>query len=442
MPFHFNIKPSFDTGILGSLNLGGGTPRNKFTFANKAKPPVSIPDDPSATSPARDEFISSQTSDRFTTPSGAEVGAGGDLISGPPAKTTADAAFETYLASLKPSGELIKARENLASFDTRAALDRERALESGETLGFATGETARVTRQNAILRGGAAASVSALSDLEARRGTISKARFDFEKGKIDQARSDTRFQTEQDRLNAPDPFTLSPGQTRFDPETGKPIASLPPTPKGGTETAPGELSFFGEMVLNNPTLLETLTPSARGDVLKEIAESGGKFSTQGQQATLTLLDEAMKSATELANHKGLKAAVAIPSARNIIPGSPGREFRALADTLISQVTLPNLEFMRGLGHMSNREFGTIKKASTFLAAASENNYRDTSEERVAQEIADIQNALQSTLNSLQAISSNSAGDRVEVISPDGTPGDVSQASLEEALAAGYKILEN
>lgn len=408
--------------------------------------------DPAATSPEKDKFVARtaettapQTPPTFQTPSGATVGAGGNLISGPaqtpiqnemnqfisqfgteatpenvaefnkrftterfggttptdigaPVKSPADTAFASYLASLQPSESLTKASESLRGFDVQAQLDRERALETGETLGFATGEAARVARQNAILRGGAAASVEAQVALDANRQNISKARYDFEQKKIDDLRAAES-----------EGFTLSPGQTRFEGE--KAIASLPAIPRVTDiptgQDIPGEipeLSAFGEMVLNNPTLLESLTPSESGDVLREIAETGGKFSTTGQQATISLLDDAMASAKELSEHPGLKAAVAIPSARNILPGSPGREFRTLAETLISRVTLPNLEFMRGLGHMSNREFGTIKEASTVLAKAAENKYRDITEDRVATEIQNITDALQTTLNEMEKIS--------------------------------------
>ena len=162
------------------------------------------------------------------TPSEAVVDAQGNLISGPaetPSKI--DTALETYLKSLTASPELTTATKRLGEMDTQAQLDYEKALEMGDTLGFARGEAGLTARQNAILRGGQAATVEAYAALDAQKGKISKARYEYEKSKLDENK----------------PFELSPGQERYEynPQTGEyeKIASVPKDEKETITTVDG-----------------------------------------------------------------------------------------------------------------------------------------------------------------------------------------------------------
>jgi len=153
----------------------------------------------------------------FATPSGARVGADGQLLShGPasgatvqPERSPADIAFESYLKSLQPSDEETSARKYLNQLLTQSSLDQERALNMGETLGFATGEAGRVGRQNQIAIDAASRGLDALTGYSRQRQEAEKARLDYEQGKLKQ---ETR-----------PGFGLSPGQERweYDPKTGQ-----------------------------------------------------------------------------------------------------------------------------------------------------------------------------------------------------------------------------
>lgn len=226
--------------------------------------------DPSATNPEKNRFISN-ASQNFETPSGATVSGGGELVSGPPQASSADRAFESYLQSLRPSEELAGATKRLGAMDTQAALDYEKALQSGETLGFARGEAGLTARQNAILRAGQAGTVSALTGLEERRGDIAKARFDYEQGKIQERK----------------PFELSPGQERYEynPETGEyeqiaSVAPKPTTPKGITRS--GGLTYTPTDAAEDSQALEAsrgpdgyVDPSIYLQLYNEWIASGG-----------------------------------------------------------------------------------------------------------------------------------------------------------------------
>lgn len=145
-----------------------------------------------------------------------QVDAQGNIISGLPGTPTEppskiDVALESYLKDLAPSPELTTAKERLGEMKTQAALDYEKALEMGDTLGFARGEAGLTARQNAILRAGQAATVQAYTALDAQRGKISKARYEYEKGKLDEIKEAQKIEK------------FLPGQQgwRLDPITGE-----------------------------------------------------------------------------------------------------------------------------------------------------------------------------------------------------------------------------
>jgi hypothetical protein len=179
----------------------------------------------------------------------------------PDTKTAADTAYESYLKSLESSPEETDATKYLNTLTTQGRLDYEKALQTGETLGFATGEAGNVARTNAILRDSAANNVLALERLRENRGTMSKARYDYEKSKLDKIDKDLAAQKKAEEKSF---FELSPGQTRneYDPVTGKSrqIASLPATPKAvaspkGT-TRSGGLEYTPEAAAEDTQELE------------------------------------------------------------------------------------------------------------------------------------------------------------------------------------------
>lgn len=157
------------------------------------------------------------------TQSGAVVDAQGNLVSGGTGTTpgvTQESPEDRYLRSLTKSDESVSAERRLNEMDTQAKLDYENALEKGDTLGFARGEAGLTARQNAILRGGQAASVSAYAALDANRERIGEARYKYEQDRLDREAG----QNPQ--------FGLSQGQERFgfNSETGQyeSIASVAP----------------------------------------------------------------------------------------------------------------------------------------------------------------------------------------------------------------------
>ncbi len=171
---------------------------------------------PTASAPS--SMTSSMTSSSSSTSGSGGVGGGGTGGGAPAmgpmggAVSAADKAFEDYLKSLTETDEEKEAKKYLDTLNVDANLANERALNSGETMGFAGGEAQRVNRNNDIRIAGAAARVEALA---ARRGvmtTAQKARLDYEQGKIKSASEGA--------------FELSAGQSRFNRD-GSVVASMP-----------------------------------------------------------------------------------------------------------------------------------------------------------------------------------------------------------------------
>ncbi len=179
------------------------------------------------------------TSNGVTTPSGAVVDqTTGALVSGPPNGTAAvggdpsadyKAALDAYMAILMPSSAENDATSYLNNLILQSKRDQETALNRGETLGFATGEAARVNRENQF---GIEAASNAVNALTAKRTGLvdaNKARLDFVKSILDQ----------KGKVDTPSDFSLSPGEERYtyDSKTGefKKVASAPRAPEKGTE---------------------------------------------------------------------------------------------------------------------------------------------------------------------------------------------------------------
>jgi len=146
-----------------------------------------------------------------------------------PVQSAGDIAMEKYYQSLMPSAEQTAATNYYNDLFTKSQLANEKALNSGDTLGFAAGEAQRVGRNFDIKLGGASRNVQAQAALAANRSTAAKARYEYEQDKIqtatEQSRYDTQqsqYQTQQESLSNPD-LKLSAGQSNwsFNPETGR-----------------------------------------------------------------------------------------------------------------------------------------------------------------------------------------------------------------------------
>lgn len=163
--------------------------------------------------------------------SGTTTPGGGDTTgAGTPTTTTTpkaqDPNFQAYLDSLNETDEEKSAREYVSRLLTDSKSAYEKAIQSGETMGFAQGEGARVKRANDMTIDAAAGAYDVLKTGAERKRSVAKLRYDFanEQKKAEEA--------------ATKPFELSEGQTRYqyNPETKsyEVIAAKPKTYKPTT----------------------------------------------------------------------------------------------------------------------------------------------------------------------------------------------------------------
>src|SRR3990167_5868368 len=198
-------------------------------------------------------------------------------------------------------------------------------------------------------------------------------------------------QMEAQMPKRPEPFTMSPGATRYGPD-GKPIATAPTAPPQPPAPAPfslqpGGVRFDpqGQRVASVPPLPQKpeaqpkpppgYRPSAAGD-LEAIPGGPADMKLKGQfnqdtgilQASTSGLDRLGAEANSLLKHPGLSKSTGlmsvVPGVGGLasIPGTDAANFKARLDTLKSQVGFSVLQEMRNnsktggaLGQVSDRE---------------------------------------------------------------------------------------
>lgn len=104
-------------------------------------------------------------------------------------------AFNAYIQSLTPSADETTARDNLNKLMTQDRLDYEKALNSGDTLGYATGLAGQQARTAGIMEGGASSALDAITGQRTATSDAQKARVDFEKSLIPSTPDSKPFQS-------------------------------------------------------------------------------------------------------------------------------------------------------------------------------------------------------------------------------------------------------
>ena len=160
------------------------------------------------------------------------------------------------------------------------------------------------------------------------------------------------------------------------------------------------MTALADMVLRNPDLLQGLPPTSRRDVLTTIAASGGDMPNRRRETLKQVLSGANETIRKLETLPGFESAVGTPGASSFfglrsepLPGSEAADYVRYLDTLKSQLTLPKLELMRGLGAMSDREFKTVSDAVSALD-------RRMSEKQFKVELQNIKNGMAGALSTL------------------------------------------
>lgn len=156
---------------------------------------------------------------------------------------------------------------------------------------------------------------------------------------------------------------------------------------GGGATSNDDVDALATMIETNPDLLQRLNPTARTKVMARIAtRGGGRMRNERADSMRNMLDTATDTVRRLRGDdaqgnkgqggKGFSAAVGRKDMSSLfgwldepIAGTEAAGYAATVDALRSQLTLPELQKMRGMGALSDREFKTLAAGATTLSRA-------------------------------------------------------------------------
>ncbi len=102
------------------------------------------------------------------------------------------------------------------------------------------------------------------------------------------------------------------------------------------------------------------------EIQKLNSENGTGANNTVNDKNLQNVNDALEAVNGLVTDPGLGKAVGLSSLFNFIPGSKAADFTAKLDRVKSLITLPQLEKLKGLGAMSDREFKTLSDAAAAL----------------------------------------------------------------------------
>lgn len=139
---------------------------------------------------------------------------------------------------------------------------------------------------------------------------------------------------------------------------------------------------FALMVAKQPDLVSSLSPTERAKVLKYIASNqSGEFQSAKDQTSISMIDEALQTIQTLKTGKGMRGAIGAPSLSE--PGSFGRLIPGMGGSLPgsnpagyeedlkklkSQLTLPRMDYLRGMGHASDADVRMLTESASSLGS--------------------------------------------------------------------------
>ncbi len=346
-PFSIGSNPVPDlNGILGKKNIFGDT--RPTTPANLVSPtggtaPIATPP-PAKTSYVNNVASQQNQPQQQSAPPNFNPNTNFQVQGGGQAPNAYTSAFNQYIDSLKPSNEETGATKYLNDLVLQGKRDQEKALASGETTGFATGEAARVNRENAFGIDAATNAVNSFTASREANANIAKARADYEKSILPDKSTDTGF-------------SLSPGQKRYD-SSGNLIASSPKD-TSGIGGFNGTLSPLALAVQNGTIALDKVPSAQRAQVAAELAQSG--LPGPREQALGTSLD-VVNSLLE----QDTNAITGVGQNPLNFAGLTNQKALNLYGQLKGILSLENRQQLKGQGAISDFEFKVLADAASSL----------------------------------------------------------------------------
>lgn len=125
------------------------------------------------------------------------------------------------------------------------------------------------------------------------------------------------------------------------------------------------------------------------DTGETISNLGTATSNDKAEASKMLSSQALDVAELLEVHPGFSGAVGFRFGQALIPGTAAAGFNVQLDRLKSLLTLPQLTYLKGLGHMSDREFASISSSVAALSTKMSEKEFTTELNRIKQTLKDV-----------------------------------------------------
>lgn len=353
---------------LGSFNQTPAIPQKNLDALSVP------PSNTSATSPAKTQFINSLATPQnpaqptptpqtpgagspitgnTQTPSGATVNAGtGALVAPPAADPNANyrSAFDSYLQSLQPSTAETEGSKYLADLTLQSKKDYEDALNRpGETMGFATGEAARVNRNNAFGIEAASNSLNALTGARTAQTGATKARLDFEQ-------SIRGKQEPSIEKVGNDIVRIAPDGTATKIYTGTPEQKTQIVQAGGRSVLVDQNT--GKVIADLGASEASLTRAAAADKAATTASTAAASANSEASGAVDLIDSILGG-----NYQALTG---IPGPTAFLPGTQAQYTKNQINELKGMLSLENRAKLKGSGAISDFEAKTLGQAASAL----------------------------------------------------------------------------
>jgi hypothetical protein len=137
-----------------------------------------------------------------------------------------------------------------------------------------------------------------------------------------------------------------------------------------------------EYIRQNPSSISSLSPAQRLPVMQAYMNATGEtLPSQSRDTTLSLASKAKMLLTQMRQSPDFSAGIGAPAwndpggwaqgfglTETAVPGSHRANFQRYLDTFRNTMTVPELQHMRGLGHLSEREFQAMQGLGTTIGA--------------------------------------------------------------------------
>lgn len=283
-------------------------------------------------------------------------------------------AYKKYLDAQTNNSEVSEAKKYLNQLILDDKKAQEKARNSGETMGFAGGEQARVARNNSFAIDAATGNLGVLQQDQENVVNAAKSGVDLEKDLLGLSRDDAKIERDSASEKAKAAFEekkFEEDVRQFGIETAlkNRQVAIDERKAGAGSTSGGyngngtvQLSALAQAVQNGTVDINKLTPTDRAKVAAELVNAGVKSNRQetlasNLQVTQDLIDNPNTSKITGFIQGKLRIGDLDPRAQLAL-----NQFNQLKGIL----SLENREKLKGSGAISDFEFKVLEQAATAL----------------------------------------------------------------------------